>query len=179
MTAMKIKKTALLKAAELLAYREHSEAELKRKLLARKYDSAEVDETIDKLKQHNYLDDAELCRQQFENFYAEGKLSVRQIFAKLIQRGFDKDFIEQLIPEDFYEHELQAATLALTKKFKTVDENFNATSEKADASRSSNTETNRMQRHVAFRAKAWQFLSGRGFDGEIISAAVENFFGGD
>ncbi len=154
MTAMKIKKTALMKAADLLAYREHSEAELKRKLLARKYDAAEVDETIDKLKQHNYLDDAELCRQQFENFYAEGKLSVRQIVAKLIQRGFDKDFIEQLIPEDFYEHELQAATLALTKKFKTIDDKN-------------------------FRAKAWQFLSGRGFDGEIISAAVENFSKGD
>ena len=30
-----------------------------------------------------------------------------------------------------------------------------------------------------FRAKAWQFLSGRGFDGEIISAAVENFSKGD
>lgn len=154
MTAMKIKKTALMKAADLLAYREHSEAELKRKLLARKYEAAEVDETIDKLKQHNYLDDEELCRQQFENFYAEGKLSVRQIFAKLIQRGFDKDFIEQLIPEDFYEHELQAATLALTKKFKTIDDKN-------------------------FRAKAWQFLSGRGFDGEIISAAVENFSKGD
>lgn len=143
-----------MKAADLLAYREHSEAELKRKLLARKYDAAEVDETIDKLKQHNYLDDAELCRQQFENFYAEGKLSVRQIFAKLIQRGFDKDFIEQLIPADTDEHELQAATLALTKKFKsTADKNF--------------------------RVKAWQFLSGRGFDGEIISAAVENFSKGD
>ena len=142
-----------MKAADLLAYREHSEAELKRKLLARKYDSAEVDETIDKLKQHNYLDDAELCRQQFENFYAEGKLSIRQIVAKLIQRGFDKDFIEQLIPADSDEHELQAATLALTKKFKSTDDKN-------------------------FRAKAWQFLSGRGFDGEIISAALENFLQG-
>ncbi|MBR1646435.1 MAG: regulatory protein RecX [Selenomonadaceae bacterium] len=150
---MKIKKTALMKATELLAYREHSEAELKRKLLARKYDSAEVDATIDKLKQHNYLDDAELCRQQFENFYAEGKLSVRQIVAKLIQRGFDKDFIEQLIPADSDEHELQAATLALTKKFKTVDDKN-------------------------FRAKAWQFLSGRGFDSEIIFATLENFSDG-
>ena len=151
---MKIKKTALMKAADLLAYREHSEAELRQKLLARRYEAAEVDETIDKLKQHNYLDDAELCRQQFENFYAEGKLSVRQIVAKLIQRGFDKDFIEKLIPEDRDEHELQAATLALTKKFKTVDDKN-------------------------FRAKAWQFLSGRGFDGEIISTAVENFLQGD
>ena len=136
-------------ATDLLAYREHSEAELKRKLLVRHYTAAEVDETIDKLKQHNYLDDEEFCRQQFENFYSDGKLSIRQIVTKLIQRGFDRNFIEQLIPEDFYEHELQAATSALTKKFKTVDKNF--------------------------RAKAWQFLSARGFDGDTISAAIENF----
>lgn len=140
-------------ATDLLAYREHSEAELTRKLLARHYTAAEVDETIDKLKKHNYLDDEELCRQQFEDFYSDGKLSVRRIVAKLIQRGFDRNFIEQLIPEDSYEHELQAATAALTKKFKSTDDKN-------------------------FRAKAWQFLSTRGFDGEIISAAVENFSNG-
>ena len=146
---MKIKKSALMKAADLLAYREHSEAELKRKLLARHYESAEVDATLDKLKQHNYLDDAELCRQQFADFWADGRLSVRQIVAKLIRRGFDKDFIDELVPADRDEHELQAATLALTKKFTSRDKNF--------------------------RAKAWQFLSGRGFDGDIISTAIENF----
>ena len=147
---MKIKKSALMKAADLLAYREHSEAELKQKLLARHYEPAEVDATLDKLKQHNYLDDAELCRQQFENFWADGRLSVRQIVAKLIRRGFDKDFIDDLVPADRDEHELHAATLALTKKFTSRDDKN-------------------------FRVKAWQFLSGRGFDGDIISAAIENF----
>ncbi len=146
---MKIKKSALMKAADLLAYREHSESELKQKLLARHYEPAEVDATIDKLKQHNYLDDAELCRQQFDDLWTDGRLSVRQIVVKLIRRGFDKNFIDELIPADRDEHELQAATLALTKKFTTRDENF--------------------------RAKAWQFLSGRGFDGDIISTAIENF----
>lgn len=147
---MKIKKSALMKAADLLAYREHSEAELRQKLLARRYEPAEVDETIDKLKRHNYLDDEELCRQQFENFWADGRLSVRQIVVKLIQRGFDKNFIDELIPADRDEHELNAATLALTKKFTSRDDKN-------------------------FRAKAWQFLSGRGFDGDTISIALENF----
>ena len=104
-------------ATDLLAYREHSEAELTRKLLARHYTAAEVDETIDKLKQHNYLDDEETCRRQFEILYAEGKLSVRQIVVKLIQRGFDKNFIEQLIPDDADEHERLAAEKLLEKKF--------------------------------------------------------------
>ena len=149
----KQKKSALMKAADLLAYREHSEAELKRKLLARRYEADEVDATLDKLKQHHYLDDEELCRQQFENFWADGRLSVRQIVAKLIQRGFDKDFIDGLVPADSDEHELHAATLALTKKFTSRDDKN-------------------------FRAKAWQSLSGRGFDGDIISTAIENFSGG-
>ena len=141
------KKTALQKAAELLANREQSSTILRQKLLARKYDAAEVDEALDKLKKYNYLDDEEACRRQFENFYSEGKLSIRQIFVKLIRRGFDKDFIKQLIPDDFEEHERLAAEKLLAKKFP------------ADFD----------------RAKAWQFLATRGFDGEIISAAIENF----
>lgn len=142
------KKTALEKATDLLAHMEQSSTTLRRKLLARKYDAAEVDAAIDKLKQHGYIDDADTCRRQFENFYSEGKLSIRQIIIKLIQRGFDKEFIEGLIPDDVDEHERLAATRALDKKFNR--DNFN-------------------------RAKAWQFLSARGFDGEIISAVIEDF----
>ena len=141
------KKTALQKAAELLANQEQSSTILRQKLLARKYDAAQVDEALDKLKKYNYLDDEAACRRQFENFYSEGKLSIRQIFVKLIRRGFDKDFIKQLIPDDFEEHERLAAEKLLAKKFP------------ADFD----------------RAKAWQFLAARGFDGEIISAAIENF----
>lgn len=141
----KAKKTALMKATELLANQEQSSAVLRQKLLARKYDAQEVDEAIGKLKKYNYLDDEEFCRRQFENFYAEGKLSLRQILVKLIQRGFDKDFIEQLIPDDFEEHERLVAEKLLAKKFSggSFDKN-----------------------------KAWQFLAARGFDGEIILKAT-------
>ena len=143
------KKSALQRATDLLANQEQSAAVLRQKLLARNYDAAEVDEALAKLKQYNYLDDEETCRRQFEIFYAEGKLSLRQIVVKLIQRGFEKNFIEQLIPEDSDEHERRAAENLLTKKF----------------SRGKNFD----------RAKAWQFLTTRGFDGEIISAVVEKF----
>lgn len=130
-----------MKATELLANQEQSSKVLRKKLLARNYDAQEVDEAIDKLKKYNYLDDEEICRRQFENFYADGKLSLRQILIKLIQRGFDKNFIEQLIPEDFEEHERLTAEKLLAKKF---------AGEKFD------------------RIKAWQFLTARGFDREII-----------
>lgn len=141
-------KTALEKATDLLSHMEQSSSTLRRKLIARHYDAAEVDAAIDKLKHYGYIDDAETCRQQFEIFYAEGKLSVRQIVVKLIQRGFDKDFIERLIPDDVDEHERLAATRTLQKKF--IGSDFN-------------------------RAKAWQFLSARGFDADTIATVVSEF----
>ena len=115
---IKQKKSALQKATDLLANQEQSSKILRQKLLARNYDAAQVDEAIAKLEKYNYLDDAEACRRQFENFYAENKLSVRQIVAKLIQRGFDKNFIEKLIPDDADEHEQLTAENLLEKKFK-------------------------------------------------------------
>ena len=145
----KQKKSALQKATDLLANQEQSSALLRRKLLARKYDATEIDEAIEKLKKYNYLDDEETCRRQFENLYTEGKLSIRQIIVKLLQRGFEKNFIEQLIPENSDEHEQNTAKKLLEKKF-TRGEDFD-------------------------KVKAWQFLATRGFNEEIISAAVENF----
>ena len=145
---VKQKKSALAKATDLLANQEQSSKVLRRKLLARKYDAAEVDDALAKLKQYNYLDDAEACKRQFENFYTEGRLGVRQIVVKLIQRGFDKDFIDGLIPDDADAHDLTVAARLLEKKF---------------------------TRGNVDRAKAWQFLAARGFDGDILSAAVDNF----
>ena len=145
----KEKKSALMKATDLLANQEQSSAVLRRKLLARKYDVAEVDDALAKLKKYKYLDDDEACRRQFENFYAEGKLSVRQIAVKLIQRGFDQNFIEQLIPDDAQEHDQFVAEKLLAKKF-------------PDAAKFD-------------RAKAWQFLSTRGFGSDVISSVVESY----
>ena len=144
---IKEKKSALMKATDLLANQDQSSTVLRRKLLARKYDSAEVDDAIAKLKKYNYLDDDETCRRQFENFYTDEKLSVRQIAAKLVQRGFDKDFIERLIPDDAEEHDQLVAEKLLAKKFPNAA--------KFD------------------KAKAWQFLSSRGFNGDVISSAIE------
>lgn len=157
---MKENKSALMKATDLLAMSEQSSKTLRRKLLARKYDAEEVDAAIEKLQKYNYLNDEEFCKRQFENFYAAGKLSVRQICVKLVQRGFDSSFVEKLIPEDSYEHELNAATNALEKKF--APQTFDDAKEL-----------------YKFKTKLWQHLASKGFSSEIISAAVENFLEGD
>ncbi len=151
-------KTALMKATDLLAYQEQSSKNLKRKLIARKYEEPEVDEAIEKLKQYNYLNDEDACRRQFEIFYKSGKLSVRQICVKLIQRGFDENFVRSLVPENAGEHDLKAAEILLEKKFD------RRKFEKLDA-----------KEKLKYRNKIWQQLATRGFDGETVQNAMEKF----
>ena len=153
---MRESKTALMKATDLLARQDQSSKLLRQKLLARKFDEAEVEDAIQKLQKYNYLDDEKICTRQFENLYSEGKLSVRQICMKLIQRGFDSSFVESLIPADTFEHEFDAATRALEKKFSA--QQFDDAKE-----------------NFKFKQKLWQHLASKGFSTEIISAAIENF----
>lgn len=150
----KPKPTALAKAVELLARQEQSTQNLRRKLLERGYDEAEVAAAITKLTEKKYLNDAETCAYQFESLYAAENLSVRQICAKLIQRGFDAETVRNLVPADTYEHEMRAAARAVEKKF----------SGKTDAN---------------IKNKIWQHLASKGFDGEIIRAAADDFLNGD
>ena len=142
-------KTALMKATDLLARQDQSEKILRQKL-ARKYDGAEVDDAINKLKKYNYLNDEETCAKLFESLYNEEKLSVKQICVKLIQRGYDSNFVKNLIPAETYEHEYNAALKIATKKF--------AGKNPAD--------------DLKFKQKIWQHLAAKGFESEIVSAVV-------
>lgn len=142
-------KTALMKATDLLARQDQSEKILRQKL-ARKYEGAEVDDAINKLKKYNYLNDEETCAKLFENLYNEEKLSVKQICVKLIQRGYDSDFVKNLIPAETYEHEYNAALKIATKKFA----GKNPTDD------------------LKFKQKIWQHLAAKGFESEIVSAVV-------
>lgn len=146
-------KTALMKATDLLARQEQSEKILRQKLIARKFETAEVEDALDKLKKYKFLDDAETCARLFEKLYAEEKLSVKQICLKLIQRGYDSNLIEKLIPAETFEHEYNAALKIANKKI--AGQTFSADDLKC-------------------KNKLWQNLASKGFDSEIISAVIEN-----
>ena len=90
--------------------------------------------------------------------YAEEKLSVKQICVKLIQRGYDSNFVESLIPAETFEHEYNAALKIITKKF--AGKNFPADDTK-------------------IKNRIYQHLASKGFSGEIISAVIEEFLNGD
>ena len=144
-------KTALQAAAGILARQDQSSKKLRQKLIAKKYNETEIDAALDKLTKKNFLNDAETCANQFENLYEAENLSVRQIYFKLLQRGFESDTIKNLIPGDTREHEINAAAKAVAKKFSGVE---------IDAKT---------------KTKIWQYLSAKGFDSEIISEVANDF----
>lgn len=111
-------KTALMKAVDLLARAEQSTACLQEKLRQRGYEAEEIEAAIKTLTERGYLDDAETCRHQFEFLYEESRQSVRQIMAKLMQRGFDRSLISACIPDDTFAREKEAAFRCLGVHFK-------------------------------------------------------------
>ena len=152
-------KTALMKAAELLARREQSSKILRQKLLSKKYSETESDAAIKTLQERNYLNDEESCTRQFEILYSEEKLSVKQICMKLIQRGFDSEFVKNLIPADSDSHDKKIAEKILEKKIRAI--NF----DELDAKEILKTKN-----------KLYQKLAAKGFNSEIIFAAMEKFY---
>ena len=143
----KIDKPALVCAADILARQDHSEARLRQKLSVRKYPENEIEDTIEKLKKYNYLNDERACENQFDIMYSSNKYSVRHICFKLVQLGFDEQLVKSFKPEDYEEHDIIVAENLLKSKFKTVPED----------------------------KKLWNFLSAKGFDYSIISMTINKF----
>ena len=110
-------KTALMYAVDLLARQEQSSAKLREKLKRKNYDEEEIEAALQRLMELHYLDDAGACQRQFDFLYEESRSSVRQIVAKLVQRGFESSMIESCIPSDTYEREKEAALRVLSLKY--------------------------------------------------------------
>ena len=114
-------KTALVTAVDYLARQAHSEKKLREKLQRKGFPQEDIDAAIERLIERKYLDDADLCAQQFMYLYNESRYSVRQIFVKLMQRGFDKELIRSAVPPDTAERAAAAAERVLAMKFKPTD----------------------------------------------------------
>ncbi|MCI6099385.1 MAG: recombination regulator RecX [Selenomonas sp.] len=110
-------KTALMYAVDLLARQEQSSAKLREKLKRKNYDEEEIEAALQRLMELHYLDDAGACQRQFDFLYEESRSSVRQIVAKLLQRGFESSMIKSCIPSDTYEREKEAALRVLSLKY--------------------------------------------------------------
>ena len=114
-------KTALVTAVDYLARQAHSEKKLREKLERKGFPEEEIDAAIARLIERGYLDDSDLCAQQFMYLYNEKRNSVRQICAKLIQRGFNHDLVWSVVPEDTFEREIATAERLLAMKYQPTD----------------------------------------------------------
>ncbi len=74
-------------ALSLLKYRDNSEQELFRKLSDREYSEKEIEETIARLREVGYVDDATFADDLFEAYRQRGAYGDRYIHQKLKEKG--------------------------------------------------------------------------------------------
>ena len=143
----KSNKTALVQAVDLLARQEHSTQKLREKLRQRGYEEEEIEAAIQRLEEKPYLNDEDACARQFQYLYENSRSSVKQIQAKLMQRGFESSLIRSCIPADTFQRETRAALHCLRLKFR------------------AGAEARKMMQH----------LYTRGFDSSAMRAAIDAF----
>lgn len=111
--------SAKAKAVEMLARSDQSVRRLKEKLTRKDYDQGEIQETIQWLQDKHYVDDEAGCQRRFAYLYESSSYSVKQICAKLMQKGYDSELVRSCVPEDIYDRELEKAGRVLQRKYKT------------------------------------------------------------
>lgn len=132
-------------ALRLLARREHSRTELKRKLAGHSEDPAEVEHLLDDLQQRGWLSDARFVEQLAQ--VRRGKYGSMRIAHELREKGVSEELIAGALP-DLKETELSDARAVWAKKFGKAP---------PDAKE---------------RAKQMRFLMSRGFRHEIIAKVL-------
>lgn len=99
------KKTSYQKCYNLalyyLAKRQHSMAELAKKLKDKEHTAEDIDKVSQKLVNLNFLDDKEFAFSRIRYRYETSKWGLTRIKLELGQKGVDKDIIEQAIAERY------------------------------------------------------------------------------
>ncbi len=151
--ASESKRKPMTVAVRILAGREHSCAELRRKLLDRDFELQEVEETLARLTELSYVNDAR---------FAEALVRHR-----VLQRGFGffdarRRLRDAGIPNELAAHVLESAGEEIDE----ADVCRKAAEKKLAAIR--NPEPGRAE------AKLRRFLAGRGFEYDVIGRVLED-----
>jgi regulatory protein len=111
-------RTAYVMALRALGRRDHSEAELRRKLIDRGISDAAVDDIIDKLKRSGYLDDRKYALRWAESAVRNGKGYGFRLRFELARRGIAEDVATEVAERMRVEHdEGEAVRAIVTRKF--------------------------------------------------------------
>ncbi len=131
-------------AYRYLAGRPHSAAELRRKLVRRKFDEPVVDELIGQLSRQGYLDDEAVARRWAEQLVEHKHWGPAKVAAYLARRGIDAGIVARVQQEVWSARdEEDVARSALEKRF-------------------------RPGASTGTPAKAAAFLAARGFSAEVV-----------
>jgi regulatory protein len=96
-------------ALSLLSYREHAKKELEKKLKAKGYEEEEINKTILKLEEINYLNDKRFA-EIFVRSRVSKPLGANRILQELMQKGIDNQLAKYAIENaeaDWFELALQ------------------------------------------------------------------------
>jgi regulatory protein len=84
-------------ALRILTRRDYSEAELRKRLIDRDYDSEAIEETIKRCLELGYLDDVRYAQTRATSLMQQGKAVGRRLLLDLRQRGINEDLAQQAL----------------------------------------------------------------------------------
>ena len=135
------------RALRFLARREHSRAELARKLAPHTEDAAEIDRVLDELEGRGWLSERRVVEQVVHA--RRSRFGARRIERELLNKGISEEGIAAALPQ-LKEGEIEAARAVWLRKF-----------------------GGRPAARPADRARQVRFLQGRGFDLDVILRVIK------
>ena len=99
----------------VLALRDHSEAELRRKLKEKGYEEPGIEESVARLKELGYLDDARFARLFASSAIRNGRGYGARLKLELARRGVAREIVSEVLAElaeEFGEAEILGELLA-------------------------------------------------------------------
>mgnify|MGYP002724165075 CR=1 FL=1 len=139
-------------AVRLLGMREHSRSELRQKLLTRGHAETEVEESLDRLVQQDYLNDSRFAALVFRQYSDLGRSGVER---QMLRRGLAPEVWEDLVHQIDSEDEAIRARAAASKKARELPADLN--------------DYDQVQR---WRRRAAAYLMRRGFSGSVTNRAL-------
>ena len=134
-------------ALRLLARREHTRLELKRKLAPHAADPSELESLFEELTARGWLAEARVAEQVIHT--RRGRFGSRRIRQELLAKGVAEEVVEAVLPQ-LTDSELEAARTVWRRKFKAPPANS------------------------AERGRQVRFMQGRGFTMETILKVIRS-----
>lgn len=143
-------------AFKLLSYRPRSIMEIQDRLKKKDYSSKVTSEVVKNLKRLKFLNDKEFARMWMENRIRTRPIGRYRLYQELIQKGIDRELIEETLSNYKEEKEIELARELVQKKSKRSYRNLD---------------------QVTAQRRLYGFLQRRGFSYDTIQEVMEELRG--